>query len=332
MHRRPRRDRRSIVDVLFAALAVALLVASIGLGVVGSMVIPGGSLVPAHPAALSLPRALARLHRFNEAVARDASATLNRAIHHRWGLPLHARHTLALSAPMPMVLPASVDLSAHAPPAGNQGALSSCTAWASAYSIGGTLDDGIAFNPLPTYTRVAHGQNVGLDPADVLQDEAITGMVPLTATDITTATLTTWEPIYDADAAQGNAQDAQATPDPVDAIKSALAMGHPVLLGVEATPQLENATASAPVVDAGANDTVLGGHAVAALRYDQTGVWILNSWGTHWGLNGWGLLTWNFIRAHLIVAYQIDGVSVRHTTTPQTMTPAPSAPTTSRAP
>src|SRR5579883_1720069 len=45
-----------------------------------------------------------------------------------------------------------------------------------------------------------------------------------------------------------------------------------------------------------------GGHAVFATKYDANGLWIENSWGTSWGLNGWGELSWSFVNQYVTAA------------------------------
>lgn len=47
------------------------------------------------------------------------------------------------------------------------------------------------------------------------------------------------------------------------------------------------------IVDMGNNAQNRGGHAVLLCGYDNTGVYIQNSWGTEWGLHGFGLLRWS---------------------------------------
>lgn len=41
------------------------------------------------------------------------------------------------------------------------------------------------------------------------------------------------------------------------------------------------------------NDGIQGGHAFAIAAYDDRGLWIQNSWGTSWGLNGFALITYD---------------------------------------
>ncbi len=38
---------------------------------------------------------------------------------------------------------------------------------------------------------------------------------------------------------------------------------------------------------------ILGGHAFAVVGFDERGLWIQNSWGPKWGLNGFGLITYD---------------------------------------
>jgi len=209
--------------------------------------------------------------------------------------------------PLPLPLPTSVDLSANAPPPGDQGRTNACTA----YSSVGIADwwarkEGLMagqFDPMPTYNRVAHGQNIGLDPADVLDDEQTVGLTPLTSTLLTvdskpaTARWTGYSLIYD------SSQSTDLAP-----ISQTLAMGKPVLLGIDVTPAFEAATAQTSYVDVTPTDATLGQHAVAAYRYDTNGVWLENSWSTRWGLDGWAELSWRYLASHLIVAYTADGL------------------------
>jgi len=274
---------------------------------------------PPHPIALKplprlhLPAALIhRLHR-DYVILRRANAVTGRFIHHALGLHL-TQHRRRLTPMASMHLPASVDLSVGAPPPGDQGQISSCTAWSSGYGLAswwGHKQGLMAgqFDPMSTYNRVAHGQNISLDPADVLNDEQTVGLTPLTSTLLTvdskpaTARWTGYSLIYD------SSQSTDLTP-----ISQTLAMGKPVLLGIDVTPTFEAATAQAPYVDVTPTDTSLGSHAVAVYKMDATGVWIENSWSAKWGLSGWAELSWSYLRQHLEVAYTVDGLtSLAHT-------------------
>jgi C1A family cysteine protease len=72
--------------------------------------------------------------------------------------------------------------------------------------------------------------------------------------------------------------------------KIALAAGLPVIFGFSVPDYFE----SAEVANTGyvrfptALDSIIGGHAVVAVGYDDTKqiIWVRNSWGKDWGLNG----------------------------------------------
>ena len=69
-------------------------------------------------------------------------------------------------------------------------------------------------------------------------------------------------------------------------------------------PAYSRASASNPNVDVPvAGETSRGGHAVWAPKYDATGLWIENSWGTGWGAAGWGHLTWAFVNGYAREGY-----------------------------
>lgn len=54
----------------------------------------------------------------------------------------------------------------------------------------------------------------------------------------------------------------------------------------------------------------LGGHAVLLCGYDQTGVYIQNSWSKRWGSNGFAILPWNLVKQELIYCCFIDGFTL----------------------
>jgi hypothetical protein len=47
---------------------------------------------------------------------------------------------------------------------------------------------------------------------------------------------------------------------------------------------------------------------VFAVKYDANGLWIENSWGTSWGLNGYGELSWSFVNRYVSEAVSIDAL------------------------
>jgi C1A family cysteine protease len=75
-------------------------------------------------------------------------------------------------------------------------------------------------------------------------------------------------------------------------IAAALALGFPIITGISVYESFEAdsvaSTGIIPVPDP-SKEAMLGGHAVviAGMDVDQDFVWLGNSWGPSWGLNGW---------------------------------------------
>lgn len=65
-----------------------------------------------------------------------------------------------------------------------------------------------------------------------------------------------------------------------------------------------NATDSNYVIKKGY--TALGGHAVLICGYDETGVYIQNSWGKSWGSKGFAILPWNLVKEQLMYCCYIE--------------------------
>jgi len=107
------------------------------------------------------------------------------------------------------------------------------------------------------------------------------------------------------------------------AIEQSIASGNPVALGIPVYDNFYNAGASSYYIGL-PQGTFYGGHAVFAMKYDANGVWIENSWGTGWGLNGWAELSWAFIDTY---AYEATALGV-----PPHLTPPPTHPTQTRPP
>ena len=79
----------------------------------------------------------------------------------------------------------------------------------------------------------------------------------------------------------------------LNALKGALAVGHPVTFGFAVPDYFESATVERTgwVKFPGTKDRIIGGHAVVAVGYDDTVtkpfVWVRNSYGAGWGLKGY---------------------------------------------
>ena len=207
----------------------------------------------------------------------------------------------------PHALPASVDLSQSAPPAGDQGATGSCATWATGYSAMGWWDartslGGAPYAPMFVYAQVVDG--------DCASGTSIEGDLDIIANEgIDTAA--DYEPMeQDLDCyTQPSAENMSVAAgykisdyenpdlgDPRQAIMQELAAGRPVVLGIEVYDNLFNADSENYLVGPPPYGTASeGGHAITGFKYDDSGVWILNSWGSGWGLDGWAVLTWDFI-------------------------------------
>ncbi|MDR7273896.1 IPT/TIG domain-containing protein [Catenuloplanes atrovinosus] len=219
-------------------------------------------------------------------------------------------------------LPASVDLRPYAPAPGDQGQVGSCVSWSIAYSIMGYYAKrqngaGAPYAPLFLYMRtVAAGgaPGAGTNPDYALTRAQAGGVdtqahyfqgttgwqTPPTADQIANAEnyrITGWQRLWVGGNQGTNAQAA---------VKQALASGQPVAIGF---PVYRDFMYLRSHTNYGTTTgTSLGGHMVALLGYDATGVWIRNSWGTGWGNGGDAHLSWSFVQTAVNGAYTVSGI------------------------
>jgi hypothetical protein len=205
-------------------------------------------------------------------------------------------------------LPASVDLSAGAPPAGNQGSTDSCQTWATSYSALGwwASHAGLAnaqFAPMYIYSQIARGNCSTEDsieaPLDLLEAQGVdtlTDYQPM-QDNLNCGTLPDGEQRTNASRFRISGYTRNDLSNGVQtAIMSQLASGAPATLAIIVYSEFENANASSYLVGPPqAGDVPYGGHAITAFAYDANGVWILNQWGTEWGYDGWAELSWDFV-------------------------------------
>ena len=200
------------------------------------------------------------------------------------------------------------DLSDDAPAPGDQGQTSSCSTWASGYSVMGWWAnhaglDGTPYAPMFLYSQIVKGNcDEGTDIRDslaIMQDQGIPSdgsyqpmqsQLDCKLHEFGSSTL--------ASAGQhriSGYEDLDVS-DPKTAIIEQLSAGRPVILGIEIYNNFENADSESFLIDAPpSGEKSLGGHAIAAFAYDDQGVWILNSWTSDWGSNGWAELSWDFV-------------------------------------
>ncbi len=224
--------------------------------------------------------------------------------------------------------PTAVDLSQGAPAPGDQGQTGSCAAWATGYSSMGWWAakaglGGAPFAPMYLYAQEVQGacdQGTSIEGnMDLLQQQGIDTAADYEPMEQNLDCATQPSAQQQANAARytiSGYQQLDLSSDPRTAIEQALASGVPVVLGILAYDELMNATSQSFLVGPpGPGSQLYGGHAIAAFKYDDKGVWILNSWTDQWGYGGWAELSWDFIegsnqgQSNLMDAAAITGVN-----------------------
>ncbi|MFI5839159.1 IPT/TIG domain-containing protein [Catenuloplanes sp. NPDC051500] len=220
-------------------------------------------------------------------------------------------------------LPVSVDLRSYAPSPGDQGQVGSCVSWSIAYQIMGYYAKrqagvGAPYAPLYLYMRtVASGgaPSAGTNPDNALTVASAGGVdtqehyfqgttgwqTPPTADEIENAKkykVSGWQRLWVGANQGANAQTA---------VKEALASGQPVAIGFPVYQDFMNLRSHTNYTTT--SGTSLGGHMVALMGYDATGVIIRNSWGTGWGNSGDAHLSWSFVQTAVNGAYTVSGIS-----------------------
>jgi hypothetical protein len=209
-------------------------------------------------------------------------------------------------------LPASVDLSAWAPPVGNQGTLNSCASWVTGYYYRYWLRNHLTgetstFAPMFLYSQLTHGadsgssigDNVALLQSQGIPHEADYAQGPLDyRTQPTPAEVQAAAP-YRATSGSYLMFDTGVGTEAQVAIEASLAAGRPVILTFPLYSNFIGANSSNYFVDVPSADmTPHGYHGAFVARYDAQGVWLENSWGTGWGQAGWAELSWAFVNQY----------------------------------
>jgi len=214
------------------------------------------------------------------------------------------------------VLPASVDLTPNTITPGNQGPIGSCVTWSEGYTIAGYYANvqrqtGSPYAPMYLYSQVhvantpdGGGADIGAS-WNILNTQGIAERSVYTQGDFDFTTKPT--PAEIANAAthkmspvtylfRGSNQGTAG----ITALKAALASGNPVELGIpvyNAFAQLN--TSNSVMTAAMATGGVLGGHAIAAVGYNSTGLVLENSWAKSWGAGGYATLAWDFVSKYV---------------------------------
>lgn len=238
------------------------------------------------------------------------------------GIKEHGKKLIAAYA----ATPASVDLSAWAPPVGNQGNVGSCTSWATGWGMrywlrNHALGETTTFGPMYLYAQIVKGVNTGTSFSSNFNILDNQGIAPGSAY----ATLN--QAYYDYTTQPTPAQQTAAAPYKATSyqmlfsganagnqatIQAAMAAGTPVMVAIPVYPEFDNVNSSngwlvnPPV----AGETSRGGHALFAPKYDANGLWIENSWGAGWGNAGYAVLSWAFINQNAYEAWTLSSSSV----------------------
>ena len=247
------------------------------------------------------------------------------------GLPGGVSPTASYIAQETAPYPAAVDLRQWAPPVGWQGLdINSCTQWAIGYYYRYWLRDRAlgtspTFAPMFLYSQVGYGQNVPTQASATIALLQSAGVAPLSDYPSTYA----GEYLYGQQPTSAEMSDAlnyrvtgstllfagPASTGKQQAIEAALAGGKPVVIGLPvyssfAVPDSQGVIGLPP-----SGEQPRFNHAVFVAGYDSVGVWIENSWGTSWGLNGWAKLSWDYLNAYAYEAWTMNSIDGASSTT-----------------
>jgi len=259
---------------------------------------------------------------------------------------------VAKIAAVPAVLPPNADLRASCPPIYEQGALGSCTANA----LGADFDivrfgEGLPFMT-PSRLFIYYNERVledtvSIDAGANLRDgiKVVAGQgVPqetIWPYDISQFAVKPSDAVYTAAESNQALVYERITPatlgDTTD-MRSALAAGLPFVSGIVVYQSFESQqtveTGVVPLPAAG--ETMLGGHAVAVVGYDDAKQWFIcrNSWGDSWGDRGHCYLPYSYLTNSQLAfdAWVIRTVELPPAPTPPTPTPPTPSPTPNPAP
>lgn len=232
------------------------------------------------------------------------------------GVPLlDTAHLRGLSL---RALPPMVDLSAHLPPVGNQGAQGSCVGWVLGYYYK-TFQESVEhgwdvtapehqFSPAFIYNQRRTSdcsRDAGMSfwgGLSILKEKGAASLAAFpydvrdTCTQPSPAVLQeAWRYRVESYAAL---YEREGTAD-IGMLKALLAEGKPFAIAVPVYPSFYRITASNPVLHRpSADETLYGGHAMFVVGYDDAigGFKAVNSWGPGWGRDGYCYLSYDFVR------------------------------------
>ena len=228
-------------------------------------------------------------------------------------LPDARDHMYAAPVAMLAALPPKVDLRPNCPPVYDQGQLGSCTGNAIAGAVQFEREkQHLTPDFVPSRLFIYYGERViegtvGTDSGAQIRDGikvvANQGVPPETdwPYDITKFTQKP-PPAAFSDALHDRAVSYSRLTQTLTQMKGCLASGFPFVFGFTVYDSFESQTVAqtgvVPMPAAG--ESVLGGHAVMAVGYDDTQQRFIvrNSWGPGWGMQGYFTIPYAYLTAH----------------------------------
>lgn len=223
-------------------------------------------------------------------------------------------------------LPSRVDNTNDFPTPGNQGAQNSCVGWAVAYALKSNSEYSKRnwslastkhqFSPAYVYNQIVNGNDGGATISDAVrllvnQGVCTVTYFPYNENDYTTQP----SAVQSANANLYKASECH-TIIGINTIKSKIAEGKGVVIGIKVYPDFRNISSSNMVYD-NMSGTMSSNHAICLIGYDDNvgtdGAFkFINSWGTNWGLNGYGWISYDLVKSaaavlpNIAVGYYID--------------------------
>jgi C1A family cysteine protease len=254
-------------------------------------------------------------------------------------LPDQRDHLYAAPIVDPQDLPSGVDLRSHCPPVYDQGQLGSCTAnaIAGAYQFC-EMKEGAANDFVPSRLFIYYNERViehtvasdsGAQIRDGIKSVANQGVCPEDLWPYNIANFAERPPAncYQV-ALQNKVTLYQRLAQNIYQMKACLASGFPFVFGFTVYDSFESPdVAKTGIVPMPSSDeSVLGGHAVVAVGYDdsQQSFIVRNSWGSGWGLQGYFMMPYAYLtQAHPVLASDFWTIRVVSTNPTPSRNPTP---------
>ncbi|MCX7999978.1 MAG: hypothetical protein N3A69_13675, partial [Leptospiraceae bacterium] len=225
-------------------------------------------------------------------------------------------------------LPVKVDLRDQLPPAGFQGRLGSCVAFATSYAvqsyyellarkkffsdwnslrIGNSINPKTVFSPAFVHSSLTKGKDSGVTYLEALSFLASIGSVPWEFMPYDPQNFQKPNPKLNEIAENYKIQGFKRVNFlNIEEIKSFLTNREPVLVGIIVYSNLQELKANE--VYSSHSGKPLGGHAVVLVGYDdeKNAFLFLNSWGESWADGGYGWIDYNWYLKTARVGYVIE--------------------------